>query len=318
MARFAEDYFSDTAGVLLQNHVPNDGAGVAVGAAGDWVKEPTSTVDLEIRSDGDKVVTSAPGTAIYLYRGAQGGSANYLAKVSAQVGSSVGGGGIFVIARHDPTVDTYYEAGHELVGGVEKWRIAKVIAGVRTVLGEIDAGTDWSFSEHIIFNFYCTNAEKRLRLTNSSGDTPDKDVLTVTDNAITAEGYAGVKIVAPSGGADNKRASIFTAEVVALAPAGTGSLSAGAASMSGVGMVAVGAPVSVELAAANMTDLNWYWHDDLGAAATDSVTDGTATTNASRMLSASTPNSTLASGQTGYLVVETLDGEFVGIAKVTR
>jgi hypothetical protein len=180
---FVEDSFTDTNGVLLENHTPETGGPITKHANGG-----TGTNQI----GGNRAMSGSGTTALHYY-GATPPSADYVVKVTwaniTDNNASVNGAG----GRIDTTANTgYFVRAHTTNNNLE---LFKLIAGSLTQLGT-SAGLP------------ANGTVSELRM---SGDQislwhdGSQVIAPVTDTAITAAGKAGVRL----GGAQTSSAGIL-------------------------------------------------------------------------------------------------------------
>jgi hypothetical protein len=179
-----------------------------------WVKNTQYTGVLEIQSNKATIKSSPAANACYVYDQAPS-SADYDVTGDWSNTTTSGSGG--VIGRASKTADTFYLARHASSNDIELY---KFVAGTPTSLGSAASG-------------YTANATMEIKL-SMSGSTikvycNGVQKISVTDTAITAAGYAGIRFGASTSGfIDNFN---FTGSVVSHGS--TGDLTSGDAAVSG-------------------------------------------------------------------------------------
>ncbi len=171
MATFVSDTFTDTTGVLLQNHVPEIG--------GSWVKRGGRNIDADIQSNA-LGATTLKNTLLIYTNSATPTNVNYDISINAiiPVGDE-GNRGNGLIGRYLDNNNYYYGWYEEQFNNFE---IKKVLNGDTTVLDSTSEDIDDGTFE---FKFEVKNATKKFYL-----DSVEK--ATTTDNDLTAAGLVGI------------------------------------------------------------------------------------------------------------------------------
>lgn len=180
MATFLSDTYTDTAGVLLQNHTGETGA--------LWTKHPNAGSDALITTGGRLRATS--GTAALYYASGVPATAEYDVEAPffvASVPSTTLDG---IAGRLSTSVNTLYLARYNNTGF--QWELLKLVAGTATVLATFAQAL--TVSQTYTVKLQIRDAAKKLFIDGV-------ERISSADNAITAAGRAGVRM-ADNGGGD--------------------------------------------------------------------------------------------------------------------
>jgi hypothetical protein len=169
---FASDTFTDANSTPLSTHIPTGG--------GSWM--PVTYVnELLITSGRARGQTNTRRTYAYL---AAPATAEYDVSVdvyAANIANATSGVG--PAGRMSITADTMYSGVYD--NNMTQYKLQKIVAGSVTVLGNISPPLPWSSSETRPFLLRIRNDTKKLFVGGV-------EVLSSTDNSITAAGYAGL------------------------------------------------------------------------------------------------------------------------------
>lgn len=187
---FARDTFTDTAGVLLQNHTPELG--------GPWVAHPSNTA-APVISNANRVRNNNNNNGPWLMTAAPSG-ADVIVSADIQVLTTATGVDVELVARADPTATTYYFAGYAS-GAPGSFRLARFVAGGFTSLGANASG--FSVGAHTL----------ELRAVGSliSVYADGSLVIQVTDTGIAGAGRVGFRFAGLAGDAERVHADNFSA-----------------------------------------------------------------------------------------------------------
>lgn len=168
MAVFASDAFTDTNGVALQSHTPTGG--------GSWTEHASYTAGaMEIRTNRARQ-SGGINNSLFYHSGTPS-SAEY--DVEADLALLSNNSGIYEVAGRIATAaNTYYAARKRLNGTVA---LIKVVAGTVTSLGSASGQSDVGGN----LRLQIRDATKKLFW-------DDVEILSSTDNEITAAGKAGI------------------------------------------------------------------------------------------------------------------------------
>lgn len=144
-----------------------------------WVQNATQTGVMEIQSNKAVQRASPSATACYLYDQSPA-SADY--DVSATIQTSNGTGLFALVARADKTANTMYA----LRWNAGSLQLYKFVAGVATQLGG-DIAQSLSLNTDYVFKLSVVG-------TTIKGYVDAVEKISQTDSAITATGYAGIRI----------------------------------------------------------------------------------------------------------------------------
>ena len=180
MPAFVSDTFTDTTGVLLQDHTGEIGA--------SWTKHPGYTGDATI----DTNVLYGAGIAVFdqYYASGVPDGADYYVQASLVFKTSVASAQWYITGRTDHTVaagqDTYYYISYLQNNAV--WSLGKSVAGTATELGSF-AQADGA--DHVA----------RLFMSGTTIQESIDDALqvSVVDSAISAAGRVGLGLLNVTG-----------------------------------------------------------------------------------------------------------------------
>lgn len=180
---FSSDTFTDTAGVLLQNHTGEVGA--------TWVKHASGGVqDMKI-TDANMLRASSTGLPAIYYASGVPGTAEYDVQTLVTQRSS-GSSPIGVAGRIDSVAHTLYAAMYEPAF----LELIKVVAGSQTSLGNFNLTIGDGNS--VTLKLEIRDATKRVFIDGVQR-------ISSADNVITTAGLAGVR--GKSGGDNNTTGS---------------------------------------------------------------------------------------------------------------
>ena len=172
------DTFTDTTGVLLQNHVGATGA--------TWTRYSTS------QSGTDGVITAAARLrrnntlATMYYASGVPASPDYSVQADVYVRSLLTNDAVGVIGRASTSADTYYRARYVKTGAATAaWELAKVVAGTATVLGSYSQ----TLSALSTYALKLDMAGSTIRLLVDGVER-----VSATDTAITTAGRGGLRL----------------------------------------------------------------------------------------------------------------------------
>jgi len=182
---FVNDSFTDTDGVLLENHTGETGA--------TWTKHPGHSGSAEIDTNRWGATS---GNGVYLASGVPASAEYDVTAVlfTVDVGPN---GNVGVAGRSDTLANTYYRAYYNTNG--DKWAVDKRVAGASTVLGE--SGEAIGNGESRTFRLELRNGAKKLFV-------EDIEIISTADNVITDAGRVGTW---QNSGADILHLDNFTA-----------------------------------------------------------------------------------------------------------
>lgn len=195
---FVNDSFTDTNGVLLQNHTGEVGA--------TWTRHTSYTVNSEIQANR----AEASGNTSAYHASGTPATAEY--DVSATVNFDLGGSDILagVTGRMSTSVNTFYWAVHQS-NGANQWVLYKVEAGSFISLGTWAENPGTGATRRVKLEI--RTAAKKLYVATV-------ERISSADDAITAAGLAGLRFQGPDN--LNKSLEDFDASDVAGATGNPG------------------------------------------------------------------------------------------------
>lgn len=321
---FINDTFTDVDTIDLESHTGEAGA--------TWVKHTTTSGNMRINNDGSTSAVAATVNAPVMYY-ASGSPATAEYDVESLGVKRIGPAAAnfaFLAGRIDTTAATFYVAGFDFT--TSAWIIQKRIAGTSTTLATV-AGT-WAENATKDLKFEIRDASKKLFADGV-------EVVSTTDNTITAAGKAGIRAAGSgtyalfnnftatdaTGASTNATADGGTGTVTITATGGEaagGSSGTDIVADGGTGTITItgsGGDVSTTSTGSFVTDVMenntgagvlastaivWTWYQGSIGAAPTSTTHGTGTTNSLGVITASG----LPAGA-GFLLVRTNDSSGV-------
>lgn len=169
MATFFSDTFTDTAGTLLESHTPDTGT--------SWAKASPAPSSAVITASGRARIGG--NTFGYYYANATPGSAEYDVTSDFYAATIVTDAGI--TGRNNTASQTMYRFRYRQ--GLTEWQLNKVVAGAVTNLAT--AGQTLTAGVTYALKLEIRDAAKKAYVDGV-------EVVSSTDNAITAADYAGL------------------------------------------------------------------------------------------------------------------------------
>jgi hypothetical protein len=173
---FVEDSFTDVAGTILQSHVGEVGA--------TWTRHTNSSASsAAITSAGRLRPTANAVTLIYFTSGTPA-TAEYDVQSVFRPVTQVSGDLVGICGRMDTAANTMYGVRYVVATG--KWQLYKVVAGALTDLDAANGTMALNNLQEYVVKLEVRDATKKAYVDGV-------EVLTSTDNAITAAGRPGIR-----------------------------------------------------------------------------------------------------------------------------
>ena len=212
MGQFASDSFTGTEGDELTVY------------SSDWINGPVYTGKMEI-SSGRAMQTNTVST---LYRHVNTpASADYSVSADLFVKSLAPVNSVGVAGRASATVATLYHARYG-GGATAKWQLYKIVSGTFTLLGD----SAQTVADETAYNIKLDMSGTAIKLFKENEGTA---VVSVTDSAITAAGFAGIRSFTGTAISDSTGMHVdnFSADEVAATTASPSNPLRGPVSMRG-------------------------------------------------------------------------------------
>lgn len=182
-----KDTFTDTAGTAIQDHAPDSG--------GTWALHPSYTQGSVISDANRARYNGTAGSTSAYFHSALPPSPNYDIECDIVLKSSGAADGAGPVARMSTTEDTGYH--FRYLTSAAEWQLYKIVGGVLTLL---DSAPEPYVDETVFLTKWeVTDSLKKVYKWNgSSWD----EILSTTDNEITAVGRIGFRFTGGSIGSD--------------------------------------------------------------------------------------------------------------------
>ena len=210
MSDFVVDALDDTTGVLLHNHDGSLGA--------DWSKHPALSSTMSIRFTSNRIYPNLLGSSsspiAYLASGIPNG-AEY--DIEFDYYQMDGYGNFGVIARASRTAKTWYHFYHGAgSGSTQQWVIALHVNG--SVVSSWTSNQTLSNATNYLCKFEIRNATKKGYVWDGA---MWDEVISTTNNTITAAGGVGVRSAFQYGDNEGKQIGSFEATDLSTPSAGS-------------------------------------------------------------------------------------------------